>query len=112
MFSFPDYDIGGRRLVWTAPATAAAALRQLGRDGVPHLVGAPRLLTNDLGPRPRVRIDAGQLAEQAVALFGRPGTPPDPLHQFGVALPEARGFHRPDGLPKGRVIRRHFGARR
>jgi len=70
MISFPDYDIGGCRLVWTAcfrlvPASTtatAAPLWQLGGNGVPDPVGAPRLLPNNISPCPRIRVDAGQFA--------------------------------------------------
>jgi len=120
MISFPDYDIGGCRLVWTAcfrlvPASTtatAAPLWQLGGNGVPDPVGAPRLLPNNISPCPRIRVDAGQFAHQPVALFGGPGAAPDALHQFGVALAKARGLHCPKRLPQRRVILRHFRTRR
>lgn len=105
MVSLSDYDIAGRVLVFTAPATTPAApLGQLRREGVPDAIGLPRLPTDVLHTRPVGGIHGRRLRHQPVPLFRRPRTTADALDQFGIPLPQSGRLCGAKRQSQGRIV--------
>lgn len=84
----------------------------MGRNGVPGLVGAARLLPDDIRAGPLVGIHHHKFGHEPVAVLRRSRAPADPLHQFGVAMTQAGGLSRAKRLPQGGVVVRQHRCRR
>ena len=92
--------------VWTPPpaATASPAGGKLAADGIPARIGAGRVRPDLRFVSPVLRVETFEPLGQPVAIFGRPGTPGDALHELGVAAPHPGRFSRSERAAQHGVV--------